>query len=426
MTDDEKLRRWFRQMSSSIPILKRNPGDDALVGREQFPLLRSNPGLVYLDSASSAQKPGLVIDRLTRFYSGEYANIHRGLYPLSEAASEAYEQARLRLARFLGADQDEIIFTHNATEAVNLVAHAWGDGNLRPGDLILTSLLEHHANIVPWQLLKERKRLRLAAIPIDGKGDIDLARYEMLLSREPKIVCITAAANTIGTVTPLQTIIAMAHRAGALVMVDAAQAAPHFAIDVKPLDCDFLAVTGHKLYGPDGIGGLYVKAGLLDKMPPFMGGGGMIRSVSIEHTEFADGPRRFEAGTPAIGAALALTTALDFIEAIGFEAIAAHETALLAHAMARLPEIAGLKIIGAPVSRIGIISFTIDGLHPHDIGTLLGESGICLRAGHHCAQPLMEHLGLAGTARISFGVHNTRDDVDRLVDSLARVRQMLR
>ncbi|MBK8158938.1 MAG: cysteine desulfurase [Rhodospirillaceae bacterium] len=413
-------------MSSSVPILKRNPGDDALVGRELFPLLRNNPGLVYLDSASSAQKPGVVIDRLTRFYSGEYANIHRGLYPLSEGASEAYDQARGRVARFLGAEKDEIIFTHNATEGINLVAHAYGDSNLKSGDLVLTSLLEHHANIVPWQLLKDRKRLRLAAIPIDSRGDIDLERYEMLLSREPKIVCITAAANTIGTVTPLKTIIAMAHRAGALVMVDAAQAAPHFVLDVKALGCDFLTVTGHKLYGPDGIGALYVKAKLLDALPPFMGGGGMIRSVSIDHTEFANGPRRFEAGTPAIGAALALSTALDFIEAIGFSAIAAHDAALFSHAAERLPEIAGLKIIGAPASHIGIISFTIDGLHPHDIGTLLGESGVCLRAGHHCAQPLMEHLGLAGTARISFGVHNTRDDVDHLVDSLARVRQMLR
>nr|WP_298687430.1 cysteine desulfurase [uncultured Dongia sp.] len=413
-------------MSSPLPILKATPGDEALVPRAQFPLLKNNPELVYLDSAASAQKPAVVIDRLTRFYESEYANIHRGLYQLSEGASEAYDQSRARVARFLGADKDEIIFTHNATEGINLVAHAYGDHNLRPGDLILTSLLEHHANIVPWQLLKERKRLRLAGIPIDAKGDLDLARYEMLLSREPKIVCITAAANTIGTVTPLKTIIAMAHRAGALVMVDAAQAAPHFALDVKALDCDFLTITGHKLYGPDGIGALYVKAGILADLPPFMGGGGMIRSVSLDHTEFADGPRRFEAGTPAIGAALGLSTALDFIEDIGFEAIAAHDAALFNYAAERLPEIAGLKIIGAPTEHIGIISFTLDGLHPHDIGTLLGESGVCLRAGHHCAQPLMEHLGITGTARISFGVHNTRPDVDRLVDSLARVRQMLR
>ena len=397
-----------------------------LVPRARFPLLQNAPDLVYLDSASSAQKPDVVIDRLNRFYRGEYANIHRGLYPLSENASEAYDQARARVARFLGAEKDEIIFTHNATEAINLVAHAYGDHNLRPGDLVLVSLLEHHANIVPWQLLKERRRLRLAGIPIDARGDIDLERYEMLLAREPKLVCITAAANTIGTVTPLNKIIAMAHRAGARVMVDAAQAAPHFPLDVAALDCDFLAITGHKLYGPDGIGALYVKAALMADLPPFMGGGGMIRSVSLEHTEFADGPRRFEAGTPAIAAAIAFGTALDFIEEIGFDSIGAHDTALADYAANRLPEIAGLKIVGAPEKRIGILSFVMEELHPHDIGTLLGESGVCLRAGHHCAQPLMEHLGITGTARISFGVHNTTHDVDRLVDSLARVRQLLR
>lgn len=402
------------------------PGEHGLVPRDVFPVLRNNPDLVYLDSAASAQKPEIVIDRLVRFYSREYANIHRGLYPLSENASEAYDGARGRVARFLGAGKDEIVFTRNATEAINLVAHAYGDHNLRPGDLILTTLLEHHANIVPWQLLKERKRLRLAAIPLDDGGDLDLARFERLLAREPKLVCVTAAANTIGTVTPLQKIIAMAHRAGALVMVDAAQAAPHFKLDVMALDCDFLAITGHKLYGPDGIGALYVKAGILDSLPPFLGGGGMIRSVSIDHTEFADAPRRFEAGTPAIAAAIALGTALDFIDGIGLEAIGAHDAALHNYATAKLPDISGLKIIGAPRHRIGIISFTMEGLHPHDIGSLLGENGICLRTGHHCAQPLMEHLGITGTARVSFGVHNTRGDVDRLVDSLVRVRQMLR
>ncbi len=399
---------------------------EPLVARARFPLLRNQPDLVYLDSAASAQKPDVVIDRLMRFYTGEYANIHRGLYPLSETATEAYDAARARIARFLNAGKEEIIFTHNATEGVNLVAHAFGDSHLRPGDLILTTLLEHHANIVPWQLLKERRRLRLAAVPIDANGDLDLARYEMLLSREPKLVCVTAVANTIGTVTPLKKIIAMAHRAGALVMVDAAQAAPHFRLDVKDLDCDFLTITGHKLYGPDGIGALYVRESILADLPPFMGGGGIIRSVSIEHTEYADGPRRFEAGTPAIGAAIAFGTALDFIEEIGFEAIAAHDASLTDYAAGRLAEISGLNILGKPQQRIGILSFTLDGLHPHDIGTLLGESGVCIRAGHHCAQPLMEHFGVSGTARVSFGVHNTTHDVDRLVDSLARVRQMLR
>jgi cysteine desulfurase/selenocysteine lyase len=409
-------------------ILRAEPIDAAqpLVPRAVFPLLRDQPDLVYLDSAASAQKPAPVLARLNRFYGSEYANIHRGLYGLSETASDAYEAARDRVARFLGASTDEIIFTHNATEAINLVAHAFGDAFLKPGELILVSLLEHHANIVPWQMLRERKHLRLAAIPVDTSGDIDLAAFETMLRRGPKLVCITATANTIGTVTPLKDMIVLAHRAGALVMVDAAQAAPHMAIDVRDLDCDFLAITGHKLYGPDGIGALYVRKGILADMPPFLGGGGMIRTVTIEKTEFAEGPRRFEAGTPAIGGAIGLAAALDFIDEIGMARIGAHDAALLAHAEARLPEIAGLRILGAPKHRAGILSFTMDGLHPHDIGSLLGEEQICLRAGHHCAQPLMEHFGLAGTVRLSFAVHNTTDEIDRLVDSLARVRQMLR
>ncbi|TDQ84208.1 cysteine desulfurase/selenocysteine lyase [Dongia mobilis] len=408
------------------PDSSRADTSQPLVPRSTFPLLAELPDLVYLDSAASAQKPAAVLERLDRFYRHEYANIHRGLYALSETASEAYENARARVARFLGAGEDEVIFTANATAAINLVAHAYGDSRLRPGDLILVSLLEHHANIVPWQMLRDRRHLRLEAIPVDHRGDIDLGAFAALLERRPKLVCITATANTIGTVTPLKSMIADAHAAGALVMVDAAQAAPHMHLNVANLGCDFLAITGHKLYGPDGIGALYVRRDILADLPPFLGGGGMIRSVSIAHTDYADGPRRFEAGTPAIGAAIGLAAALDFIEAIGFARIVAHDAALLAHAEERLPEISGLRIIGRPRHRAGILSFVIDGLHPHDIGSLLGESGICLRAGHHCAQPLMEHLGLAGTARISFAVHNSMADIDRLVDSLARVRQMLR
>ena len=397
-----------------------------LVPRAAFPLLRDSPDLVYLDSAASAQKPARVLARLERFYGSEYANIHRGLYGLSETASEAYEAARARVARFLNADAGEIIFTGNATGAINLHAHAYGDSGLKPGELILVSLLEHHANIVPWQLLRERKHLRLAAIPVDRQGDIDLRAFEIMLRRGPKLVCLTAMANTIGTVTPLKSMIEMAHRAGALVMVDAAQAAPHMPLDMRDLDCDFLAITGHKLYGPDGIGALFVKSEILATLPPFLGGGGMINTVTIERTEFATGPRRFEAGTPPIGAAIALAEALDFIAEIGFANIASHDHALTAYAETRLPEIAGLRVIGQPKRRAGILSFVMDGLHPHDIGSLLGAEGICLRAGHHCAQPLMDHLGLAGTARLSFAVHNSSSDVDRLVDSLARVRQMLR
>lgn len=409
-------------VTSAVPADPCQP----LVPRAAFPVLRDRPGLVYLDSASSAQKPVRVLDRLMRFYGSEYANIHRGLYDLSETASEAYEDARARVARFLNAAAGEIIFTRNATEAINLVAHAYGDANLKPGELILVSLLEHHANIVPWQLLRERKHLRLAGIPVDPRGDIDLQAYQAMLQRRPRLVCLTAMANTTGSVTPLKPMIEMAHRAGALVVVDAAQAAPHLRLDMRDLDCDFLAITGHKLYGPDGIGALFVRQEILAALPPFLGGGGMISSVSIEHTEFAEGPRRFEAGTPPIGAAIGLAEALDFIDEVGFDRIIAHDDALTAYAETRLPEIAGLSLVGRPMRRAGIVSFVIDGLHPHDIGSLLGAEQICLRAGHHCAQPLMERLGLAGTVRLSVGLYNGSEDVDRLVDSLARVRQMLR
>lgn len=413
-------------MTTNVSRAETRDAGQPLVPRSAFPLLRDRPDLVYLDSAASAQKPASILARLNRFYAGEYANIHRGLYDLSETASDAYEAARARVARFLGATAAEVIFTQNATAAINLVAHAFGDAFLKPGELILVSLLEHHANIVPWQLLRDRKHLRLAAIPIDPHGDIDLAAFETMLRRGPKLVCITATANTIGTVTPLKTMINLAHRAGALVMVDAAQAAPHMPINVRDLNCDFLAVTGHKLYGPDGIGALYVRDDILATLPPFMGGGGMIRTVSIDRTEFAAGPRRFEAGTPAIGGAIGLAEALDFIDSVGLARIAAHDAALLAYAEARLPEISGLRIVGQPKHRAGILSFTMDGLHPHDVGSLLAAEQICLRAGHHCAQPLMEHLGLSGTTRLSFAVHNSLADIDRLVDSLARVRQMLR
>jgi cysteine desulfurase / selenocysteine lyase len=397
-----------------------------LVQRRDFPLLAGNPSLVYLDSAASAQKPLRVLDRQRHFYEREYANIHRGVYPLSELSSEAYDQARHRVARFLGADANEIVFTRNATEAVNLVAHSFGERFLKAGDLILVTLLEHHSNIVPWQLLARRKGLRLKAVPIDSGGDLDLDALDGLLREEPKILAVTAAANTIGTVPPLKEILAKARAAGAYTLVDAAQAAPHMKIDVKALGCDFLAITGHKLYGPDGIGALYARRELLEAMPPFLGGGGMIRSVTIEHTDFADGPRRFEAGTPAIGAAIGLAEALDFIDAIGFQRIEAHDAALTAQALERLPEVAGLRIVGRPLRRTGIVSFVLDGLHPHDVGTLLGEQGFCLRSGHHCAQPLMDHLDIAGTVRLSIAVHNSGAEIDGLVASLARVRQLLR
>ena len=396
---------------------------DPLAPRDAFPLLTG--GLAYLDSAASAQKPKVVLDRMRQFYETSYANIHRAVYPLSEAATEAYEGARARVARFVGAQSpDSIVFTRNATEAINLVANSFGS-RLKRGERILVTMLEHHANIVPWQLLRDRLGLELLVAPIDDAGDLDLAALDRLLAQEPKLVAVTAASNVLGTRTPIRDVVARAHRAGATVVVDAAQAAPHGAIDVVAWDCDFLAFTGHKLYGPDGVGALYGKPALLAAMPPWQGGGDMIRSVSFAHTEFADPPQRFEAGTPPIGPAIGLAAAIDFIEAIGWDRITAHDRALTRYTLDRLREIPGIRAIGAPRERIGIVSFTLDGVHPHDVGSLLGERGVCVRTGHHCAQPLMDHLGLPGTVRASFGVHNDAADIDRLADALVAARQIL-
>jgi cysteine desulfurase / selenocysteine lyase len=395
-----------------------------LVPRDAFPLLTARD-VAYLDSAASAQKPAAVLDRMRQFYETSYANIHRAVYPLSEAATEAYENARARVARFLKAPSpDSIVFTRNATEGVNLVANSFG-AQLKAGDRILVTTLEHHANIVPWQLLCERSRLELLPAPIDANGDLDLGALDALLARKPKLVAVTAASNALGTRTPVKEIVARAHRAGAVVLVDGAQAAPHFAIDVQDWDCDFLVFTGHKLYGPDGIGVLYARPELLASMPPWQGGGDMIRTVSFAGTEYADPPQRFEAGTPPIGPAVGLAAAIDFIEAVGWDRIEAHDRALTRYALDRLAEIPGIRPVGAPKERIGIVSFTLDGVHPHDAGSLLGERGVCVRTGHHCAQPLMDHLGLPGTIRASFGVHNDAGDIDRLAEALVEARQIL-
>jgi cysteine desulfurase / selenocysteine lyase len=400
------------------------PASSPLVPRDAFPLLTAHD-IAYLDSAASAQKPKAVLDRMRQFYETSYANIHRAVYPLSEAATEAYEDARARVARFLKAPSaDSIVFTRNATEAVNLVAHSFGS-RLRSGDRILVTTLEHHANIVPWQLLCDRQGLELLPAPIDANGDLVLDALDRLLERKPKLVAVTAASNALGTRTPIKEIIARAHRAGAVVLVDGAQAAPHFAIDVTDWDCDFLVFTGHKLYGPDGIGVLYGKPDLLAAMRPWQGGGDMIRTVSFAGTEYADPPQRFEAGTPPIGPAVGLAAAIDFIETIGWDRIEAHDQALTRYALDRLAETPGITPVGTPQERIGIVSFTVDGVHPHDAGSLLGERGVCVRTGHHCAQPLMEHLGLPGTVRASFGVHNDTGDIDRLADALVAARQIL-
>jgi cysteine desulfurase/selenocysteine lyase len=405
-------------------IEHRSTAAAPIVPRDAFPLLTAHD-IAYLDSAASAQKPKVVLDRMRQFYETSYANIHRAVYPLSEAATEAYEGARARVARFLKAPSaDSIVFTRNATEAVNLVANSFG-ARLKRGERIVVTALEHHANIVPWQLLCDRQGLELMPAPIDANGDLDLAAFDALLARKPKLVAVTAASNALGTRTPVKEIVARAHVAGAAVLVDGAQAAPHFAIDVADWDCDFLVFTGHKLYGPDGIGVLYGKPALLASMPPWQGGGDMIRTVSFAGTEYADPPQRFEAGTPPISGAVGLAAAIDFIEAVGWMRIEAHDQALTRYALERLAEIPGIRPVGAPQQRIGIVSFTVDGVHPHDAGSLLGERGVCVRTGHHCAQPLMDHLGLPGTVRASFGVHNDAGDIDRLADALVAARQIL-
>ena len=400
------------------------PASRPLVPRDAFPLLTARD-IAYLDSAASAQKPKAVLDRMRQFYETSYANIHRAVYPLSEAATEAYEAARARVARFLKAPSpDSIVFTRNATEAVNLVAHSFGS-RLKSGERILVTTLEHHANIVPWQLLCDRQGLELLPAPIDANGDLVLEALDRLLERKPTLVAVTAASNALGTRPPIKEIVARAHHVGAIVLVDGAQAAPHFAIDVADWGCDFLVFTGHKLYGPDGIGVLYGKPELLTSMPPWQGGGDMIRTVSFAGTEYADPPQRFEAGTPPIGPAVGLAAAVDFIDAIGWDRIEAHDQALTRYALERLAEIPGIRPVGAPRDRIGIVSFTVDGVHPHDAGSLLGERGVCVRTGHHCAQPLMDYLGLPGTVRASFGVHNDTRDIDRLADALVAARQIL-
>ena len=395
--------------------------------RADFPILsRTVHGkpLVFLDSAASAQKPRAVIDALSACYENEYANIHRGVYYLSQKATDNFEAARETVRAFLNArDSREIVFVRNGTEAINLVAASWGDANLSAGDEVVLTTLEHHSNIVPWQLLRDRKEIVIREAPIDDAGDLDLAAFERLLGPRTKLVAITHCSNVLGTIPPVEAVIRMAHAAGAKVLIDGCQAAPRMTVDVQALDCDFYAVTGHKLYGPSGIGALYAKAEVLDAMPPYQGGGGMIRRVSFAHTEYAEIPHRFEAGTPAIAGAIGLGEAIRYVGAIGLEAIERHEHELLDYAIARLSEINSLRIIGAPKRRTSIVSFNIGDVHPHDVGTILDQEGVAVRVGHHCAQPLMDRFGLMATVRASFGLYNTREDVDALCSALGTVER---
>lgn len=397
--------------------------------RSDFPILARpvhGKPLAYLDNGASAQKPRMVIDRMRQIYEESYANIHRGSYYLSEQSTALYEGARDRIQKFLNAPRrSEIVFAKNATEAINLVAYSYGS-DLRPGDEVIISALEHHSNIVPWQLLRERQGIVLKVVPITDEGEFRLENFKKLLSERTKVVAVAHASNVLGTITPLAEIIQLAHQVGSKVLVDGSQAVMHMPVDVQALDADFYVFTGHKIYGPSGIGVLYGKEALLDKMPPFLGGGDMIATVSFEKSTWADLPAKFEAGTPPIVEAIGLAAAIDYVSGIGLSHIARHEADLLAYATQRLAAIEGLKFVGTAPRKTAIISFHLEGAHPHDVATIIDREGVAIRAGNHCAQPLMERLGLPGTARASFGLYNTRDEADQLVKALEKVREIFR
>jgi cysteine desulfurase/selenocysteine lyase len=392
--------------------------------REDFPILaqrvRGKP-LIYLDNAASAQKPQTVIDAISRFYSTSYANIHRGIHWLSERATEAYESARVRVQRFLGAaEAKEIIFVRGTTEAINLVAQTYGRTHLKVGDEILISAMEHHSNLVPWQMLCEATGAVLRVIPINDAGELLLDAYERLLSARTKLVAIAHVSNVLGSINPIRQIVDLAHRRDVPVLVDGAQAVPHLAVDVQALGCDFYACSGHKLFGPTGIGVLYGKASLLEAMPPYQGGGHMIRSVTFEKTTYNTVPARFEAGTSNIAGAVGLGAAIEYVSTIGLEAISAYEGDLLTYATEQVSKIPGARLIGTAQAKVGVLSFVVDGVHPHDLGTFLDNEGIAIRAGHHCAQPLMTRFGVPATARASLAFYNTRGEVDALVAGICR------
>jgi len=398
---------------------------DVSAVRRDFPIFERNPGLVFLDSGASAQKPKAVIDGVAEFYRSDYANVHRGVYRLSSISTDRYEKARESVRRFLNAaDASEIVFVRGTTEAINLVAECWGRTFFKPGDEVVLSELEHHSNIVPWQLIRERTGIRILAAPIDATGGIDLAAFEKLLSPRTKLVAITHVSNVTGHVVPVETIIRLAHGVGAKVLLDGAQAAPRLPVDVRALDCDFYAFSGHKAYGPTGIGALYGKRALLDAMPPYQGGGSMIRTVTFEKTTFLEPPQRFEAGTPDISGAVGLGIALDYIESLGRDAVREHEEALTGHAVAKLSAIDGVRVMKAGQRQLGVVSIAVDDIHPHDLATVLDQHQVAVRAGHHCAQPLMECLGVGATTRASFGVYNDESDVAKLVEAVKAAQKM--
>jgi cysteine desulfurase/selenocysteine lyase len=398
--------------------------------RRDFPILhRTVRGkkLVYLDNAATTQKPQAVIDRIVRYYTEENSNVHRGVHYLSEVATAAYESARTTVKRFLNArDEKEIIFTRGTTEGINLVASSWGRTNVRSGDEVVISAIEHHSNIVPWQMLCDEVGAKLRIIPVNDAGELVIEEYARLLTPRTRIVAVGHASNALGTINPVKEMSAMAHDAGAIVIIDGAQGVPHLNVDVQDIGCDFYAFSSHKVYGPTGIGALYGREELLNAMPPYQGGGDMILSVSFEKTTYNALPYKFEAGTPNIEGVVALAAALDYVAAIGIENIAAHEQELLAYATERLQEVEGLRLIGTAREKACVISFTLEGVHPHDIGTILDQEGIAIRTGHHCAQPLMMRFNVPATGRASFGMYNTKAEADALVAGLHKVIEVFR
>jgi cysteine desulfurase/selenocysteine lyase len=398
--------------------------------RADFPVFRQRSNghrLTYLDSAATSQKPALVLDTVDTFYRRSNANVHRGVYALSEAATAAYEGARERVARFIGAAATrEVVFVRNATEAINLVAASWGRGALQPGDLMVLTELEHHSNLVPWQILAQERGARLEFVPIDGHGRLDLDVLDRLLLLEPKLVALTHVSNALGTINPVAQIVRRAHRHGALVLIDGAQSVPHMPLDVAALDCDFLAFSGHKMLGPTGIGVLYGKQALLERMPPFLTGGDMIREVQLRQATWNDLPWKFEAGTPNIAGAVGLGAAVDYLSELGMASVRRHEADLVTRLFGRLEAYPDITMYGPPPGevRAGVVSFNVADIHPHDVATILDRHGVAIRAGHHCCQPLMARLGVPATCRASLYVYSTDDDVDRLLEGLAEVRRI--
>jgi cysteine desulfurase/selenocysteine lyase len=409
-----------------MPV-SRTAALDAEAIRKDYPVLRQRvhgKPLAYLDNAATTQKPQVVIDRLTHYYAEENANVHRGLHWLSDRATHAFEEARSIVSRFLNADAGEIVFVRGTTEAINLVAATFGRSRVGQGDEVVVSTLEHHSNLVPWQLLCEQQDAQLRIIPITDGGELDLDAFAALLTDRTRLVAVVHVSNALGTVNPIAEIVRAAHTRGIPVLVDGAQAVAHGVVDVRALGCDFYAFSGHKLFGPTGIGVLYGRSALLESMPPYQSGGDMIRSVSFERTLYDAPPHRFEAGTPDIAGAVGLAAAIGYLTGMGFDRILDYERELLEYATGALARIPGVRIIGTATHKVGVLSFVVDGVHPHDVATILDRQGVAIRAGHHCCQPLMERLGVPGTARASLALYNNRDDIDALSAALQTVREL--